>query len=121
VTGRTREQSAATRASAADGIARCEFCSEKIRWAWPVPSPKARTEAGRNPKPIPLDHEPNPLGRYTIYNQGGRDMVGELTRGQHAGWLAAGKPTYQRHFRTCAKKDQWGKLGKPYGTKQVTR
>jgi hypothetical protein len=104
-----------------DGIPRCAFCREKIRWAFPVPSPNARTEKGRNPPPIPLDYEPDANGRYTIYETGGRTMVGELTRGQHAGWLAAKKPTYQRHFRTCIKKAEWGKLGKPYGTKQVTR
>jgi len=104
-----------------DGIPRCEFCRERIRWAFPVPSPKARSEAGKKPKPIPLDYEPDPLGRYTLYDEGGRSMVGELTRGQHRGWLEAGKPTYQRHFRTCVKKDEWGKLGKPYGTRQVTR
>lgn len=104
-----------------DGIPRCEFCRNKIRWAFPVPSPNARSEAGRNPKPIPLDYEPDKNGRYTLYETGGRTMVGELTRGQHAGWIASGKPTYQRHFRTCPKKSEWGKLGKPYGTKQVTR
>lgn len=106
---------------AGDGIARCEFCENKIRWAWPVPSPKARSEAGRNPKPVPLDYEPDSSGRYTLYDDGGRSMMGELTRGQAVGWRDAGKDTYQRHFRTCANKSDWGKLGKPYGTRDITR
>lgn len=111
----------AQKAAERDGIPRCEFCRERIRWAFPVPNPRARSESGRNPKPIPLDYEPDPLGRYTLYEDKGRTMVGELTRGQVPGWHAAGKPTYQRHFRTCAKKDDWGKLGKPYGTRTITR
>jgi hypothetical protein len=116
VRGPTRAQQVAEQ----DGIPRCEFCRERIRWAFPVPSPNARSTAGRNPKPMPLDYEPDPDGRYTLYVQGEKLMVGELKRGQAAGWREAGKPTYQRHFRTCVKKDEWGKLGKPYGARQVT-
>jgi hypothetical protein len=110
------------RSAPADGIARCEFCKGKILWAFPVPNPRARSEAGRNPKPMPLDYEPSEYGRYTVYAEApsadhpsGCVRVGELTRGQVAGWRAAGKPTYERHFRTCPKKEEWGKLGKPYG------
>lgn len=111
-----------------DGIARCSFCTEKILWAFPVPNPRARSEAGRNPKPMPLDYAPDKLGRYTVYSEApsadhpqGCVRVGELTRGQAPGWLAAGKPTYQRHFRTCAKKEEWGKLGKPYGAATIKK
>lgn len=112
----------------ADGIPRCEFCQGKIRWVWPTPNPKARTEQGYDGKPMPLDFEPDPNGRYTLYTEApsrrhpqGCVRAGELTRGQVAGWRAAGKPTFQRHFKTCPKKDQWGKLGKPYGARQVQK
>jgi len=111
-----------------DGIARCEFCRAKITWAYPVPSVNARSDAGRDPKPMPMDYEPDPLGAYTLYQEKpsqrhptGCLRAGQLSRGQLTGWRAAGKPTYQRHFKTCPKKGDWGKLGKPYGQRQVTR
>lgn len=116
-----RGPTTAERTAERDGIPRCEFCRAKIVWAHPVPSPNARSAAGRNPKPMPMDYEPSTEGRYTLYQDSGRLMVGELTRGQAIGWREAGKPTYQRHYRTCVRKDDWGQLGKPYGLRNVTR
>jgi hypothetical protein len=103
----TRAQEIAER----DGIGRCTFCRERVLWAYPVPNPRARTDAGRFPKPMPLNYEPDPRGRFVLYRDGEDDMVGELTRGQVAGWRAAGKPTYQRHYATWPKKAEWGKRG----------
>lgn len=105
-----------------DGIARCEFCHEKIIWAYPTPSTKAR--GGAKPlKPKPFDYEADDAGRYTLYLDGdGKTMrYGELTKGQAPGYRAAGNETFQAHFQTCVKAGEWGKLGKPYGLKQVNR
>jgi hypothetical protein len=75
---------------------------------------------------MPLDYEPDPLGLFTLYPEQpsgkwprGRWRVGELRRNQVPGWHAAGKDTFQRHFKTCPKKNDWGKPGKPYGSRTV--
>jgi len=112
-----------------DGIARCKHCLEKIIWAYPVPSPNARSAAGLNPKPMPLNYEPDlTVGLYTLYNEApSRDhprgcvRTGKLARGQVAGYRASGKPTYERHFKTCPKKEDWGRQGKAYSTRDVAR
>lgn len=103
-----------------DGVARCEFCAAKILWAYPTPSTKGRG-AKTPPKPKPLDYEADDSGLFTIYEQGGKVFYGELTKGQAPGYRAAGNETYQAHFQTCVKAHEWGKLGKPYGLKKVSR
>lgn len=108
------------RETPAPGIPTCEFCGAKVIWAYPTPSTKGRGTK-EPPKPKPLDYEADDNGRYTLYRQGDRVFYGELTKGQAPGYRAAGNETYQAHFKSCPKAGDWGKLGKPYGQKQVNR
>ena len=104
----------------------CEFCRQPIVWAFPVARPGTKAEA--DPRPMPLDAEPTDQGRRTLYRETptaewpqGRPRTGELSRGQAPGYRAGGGLTYQQHFKTCPKKDQWGKAGKRYGSRQVQK
>ena len=110
-----------------DDRPKCEHCREPIRWAYVVE--KRGTKAALDPKPMPLDYEPDPRGLRTLYLEPpsprwpqGRFRTGELRRGAQAdAYRASGQQTYQQHYKTCAKKHEWGKPGKPYGSRQVTK
>jgi hypothetical protein len=99
-----------------------------IIWAYRVAKRGTKEEA--EPKPTPLDAEPDAvMGLNTLYAEKpsrrwpqGRMVTGELRRGAQAdAYRASGAKTYTRHFQTCPKKDQWGKPGKRYGSRQVSK
>lgn len=109
-----------------DGQPLCEFCREPIIWAFPVA--KHGTKAEADPRPMPLDLEPTELGLRTLYREApsrdwpqGRPRTGVLTKGQAPGYRASGQKTYQQHFKTCIKSNDWGKAGKRYGSRQVQK
>lgn len=105
----------------------CEHCRAPIIWAYPVE--KRGTKAEANPRPMPLDAEPDAHGLRTLYAERpsaahprGRWRTGELRRGTQAdAYRATGELTYMRHFQTCPKKDQWGKPGKRYNSREVAK
>lgn len=110
-----------------DGQPRCEFCRGLIIWAFPVA--RRGTKAEADPRPMPLDAEPDPRGLRTLYREAptqqwpqGRPRTGELRRGSQAdAYRASGQKTYQQHFKTCPKNHEWGKAGKRYGSRQVQK
>lgn len=97
-----------------------------ILWAYPVAA--RGTKAEREPKPMPLDAEPTESGLRTFYREPptrqhpqGRPRTGLLTKGQAPGYRAGGGKTYQQHYKTCPKSHEWGKPGKRYGSRSVTK
>jgi hypothetical protein len=113
-----------------DGRPKCVHCGKPVRWAYPV-IPRGR---GKRPayadKPKPFDWEPDTNGRFVL-SEGPRPLDGdgpdprpfytELRPLQAKGWREDGKPTYTAHFQNCPKKDDWGKQGKAYGNRTITR
>jgi hypothetical protein len=105
----------------------CEHCRMPIIWAYPVE--KRGTKAEAHPRPMPLDAGPSEHGLRTLYAERpsrthprGRWRTGELRRGSQAtAYRASGGVTYTRHWQTCPKKDQWGKPGKRYGSRDVQK
>lgn len=98
----------------ADGmkVAPCSFCHEPIIWAQTQPNPRARTAAKRaEVKLVPFDSEPDSHGKWALTpaSDGGRPTCGEMPYGMAAGWRAAGKPTFQRHVKTCPQVSKWPK------------
>jgi hypothetical protein len=111
-----------------DGRPACEFCRKPIVWAFPVAARGTKAEA--NPKPMPLNFEPSesPQALRTLYREApterwpnGRPRTGLLKAAQAVAYRAAGNKTYVQHFKTCVKKDQWGKAGKSYGSRDVSK
>lgn len=107
-----------TPAPRADGVRLelCSYCGELIIWAETMPNPRARTKLDETKK-IPFDAEPDDHGRWALTPRAGKPPTcGEMAPGMAAGYRAAGKPTYQKHVKSCTQLSKWPKgqyLAKP--------